>query len=416
MGVTIHDKDGVWFVDARRLAGSRDDFGGGGRSVGGYRRDPSDTADVDVSRVEELLEERAGLRASRDYEGADAVRDDLAKMGVAVYDREQTWVVDQRYGGGGGDRTRDFGPTGHDYKYVGLPEVGASQLLAINGLIAARLEAKLDRKFGEADSLLSQLGGMGVSLRDREKTWTCRPPKDFGPLGHDYERAADDDTPFDEATLAKINELLAQRLQAKLTRAFDEADGCMDELQAIGVFVNDKLRGWRADGGAFPTHARIEGDGDAAWPYADEAVLALLAERSIAKRDADYETADAISTKLRDEMCVALDDKRGTWRAVTLSGGHFRVGPRVESGLADKVASILERREPLRLAGDYDAADALQDELQELGITVDSRLRTWRLGAAPTRSGGRGGGRSGSSGRGRGRRGRGGESGSWRQR
>ena len=125
----------------------------------------------------------------------------------------------------------------------------------------------------QADSLLSQLGGMGVSLRDREKTWTCRPPKDFGPLGHDYERAADDDTPFDEATLAKINELLAQRLQAKLTRAFDEADGCMDELQAIGVFVNDKLRGWRADGGAFPTHARIEGDGDAAWPYADEARL-----------------------------------------------------------------------------------------------------------------------------------------------
>ena len=179
-------------------------------------------------------------------------------------------------------------------------------------------------------------------MRDREKTWTCRPPKDFGPLGHDYERAADDDTPFDEATLAKINELLAQRLQAKLTRAFDEADGCMDELQAIGVFVNDKLRGWRADGGAFPTHARIEGDGDAAWPYADEAVLALLAERSIAKRDADYETADAISTKLRDEMCVALDDKRGTWRAVTLSGGHFRVGPRVESGLADKAAALLE--------------------------------------------------------------------------
>ena len=101
--------------------------------------------------------------------------------------------------------------------------------------------------------------------------------------------------PLDEADLTRIDELLADRLQHKIARRFEQArrclaarylptylltdlltcfpthrplasqaDGCLAELRGdYGVFVNDKLKGWRADGGIFPTHNRVEGDGDA---------------------------------------------------------------------------------------------------------------------------------------------------------
>ena len=128
--------------------------------------------------------------------------------------------------------------------------------------------------------------------------------------------------PLDEEDLARIDELLAARLQHKIGRRFEQArppprpaprpaprcasslpasacararlptyrtaadllrcprplpcsppcspaarhaqaDRCLAELRDdYGVFVNDKLKGWRADGGIFPTHARVEGDGD----------------------------------------------------------------------------------------------------------------------------------------------------------
>jgi len=43
--------------------------------------------------VEELLAERARLRAARDFAGADAVRAELERMGVVVEDHPQgtTW-------------------------------------------------------------------------------------------------------------------------------------------------------------------------------------------------------------------------------------------------------------------------------------------------------------------------------------
>ena len=40
--------------------------------------------------------------------------------------------------------------------------------------------------------------------------------RDVGPYGHDYVRAEEDSTEFDEQALATINDLLRDRLAAKL--------------------------------------------------------------------------------------------------------------------------------------------------------------------------------------------------------
>ena len=75
------------------------------------------------------------------------------------------------------------------------------------------------------------------------------------------------------------------------------------------MFVNDRLKGWRADGGVFPTHMRIEGDGDKDLGEAgiDEgAVTEMLKKRAIARKDGDYEEADAIKKNLREQVRVRL--------------------------------------------------------------------------------------------------------------
>ena len=57
--------------------------------------------------------------------------------------------------------------------------------------------------------------------------------------------------------------------------------------------MNDKLKGWRADGGAFPTHERISGDGDELYDGSTDETLVLdfLAKRSIARKEQEFETS-----------------------------------------------------------------------------------------------------------------------------
>ena len=379
MGVTVHDREMEGFVGA----GNRDRCGGGGgygggnggygqqQSSFGYVRRAGDDGPIDVARVEELIAERSDLRMARDYEGADAVRDELRGMGVTVHDREMEWFVGRggsgarsgydsgsgggRYNDGGGERRsfrtpQDFGPDGHDYvrDERDASELPDGALEEINDLLARRLEAKMKRAFNTADGLKDQLRAFGVSVDDREKVWRYAPvvPRVFGPDGHDYTRAEDDSTELGEDQLARINTLLKQRMEAKMARRFEEADGYHEELKSLNVFLNDKLKGWRADGGMFPTHARIDGDGDVegAEPVDEQAVNGLLADRSLARKDQDYDAADAIVARLRDEFSVVLDDKRGTWRRVMMVGGYFQVGPRVDVALVEQVRRLVHGR------------------------------------------------------------------------
>src|SRR6185312_9078209 len=74
---------------------------GGGALLGLLQQDPeawfkqAGGATVDASRVEALLEERRAARAARDFARADAIRAELAAMGVAIEDGAQgtRWSV-----------------------------------------------------------------------------------------------------------------------------------------------------------------------------------------------------------------------------------------------------------------------------------------------------------------------------------
>ena len=72
--------------DRPASAAPRGGFDSGGRRPDRpYMREPGDTDDeIDASLVDIMVAERASLRAKGDFGAADAVRDELALMGVTV--------------------------------------------------------------------------------------------------------------------------------------------------------------------------------------------------------------------------------------------------------------------------------------------------------------------------------------------
>jgi len=302
-----------------------------------YFRDPDDAyfekqqglPPVDEALVDQLVAERAVMRACRDYESADLVKAKVLEMGVTIVDMRgrEAWYVTKRHS-----------------RYIGLDEP--------------------------------------------EPEPPSKPQREFGPRGHDYERVGGGAKgKAGQTSLGAIDEMLAARLMAKLKGNFKRADGKRAELAALGVAICDETKQWRADGLSFGEgkgveclYERVPGDGDAETTGLDVApIVSLLVSRTAAKRRRDFVTADAAAEALRTEHSVIVDDKRKTWRVVKLYGGLYRVGSKV--GQAEpKIGRLLTRRsERLESHGEGDEeAIRLGEELKLMGVQVDDHRGTWK--------------------------------------
>ena len=145
------------------------------------------------------------------------------------------------------------------------------QLLQLDLLRAERLTVEME-KVGPGEARDQQKQVHGVTVMDRQRTWTTSAPsggggggyggtRDFGPNGHDYEEAPDADPNSSDLSEEEIHGLIAERLQAKLIRDFDNADRIMAELREAGVNIDDRGKQWRADGAGFPMRDRDGGGG-----------------------------------------------------------------------------------------------------------------------------------------------------------
>ncbi len=126
-----------------------------------YTRQAGDTSEIDVEKVEELLQERNFLRRNREFDAADEVRNKLNDMGVRVLDREQEWFVWRKRRPMGAPR--DFGPLGHDYTRANddKSELSEEVLGEINELLRKRLEAKMSRRCLASGARAGGAGGRG---------------------------------------------------------------------------------------------------------------------------------------------------------------------------------------------------------------------------------------------------------------
>ncbi|GMH69249.1 hypothetical protein TrRE_jg13127, partial [Triparma retinervis] len=93
---------------------------------------------------------------------------------------------------------------------------------------------------GEEARSSGSSNGRGRGEYDRPK-----PNFDFGPTGHNYVRLQNDQSELTEEKIDSINALLAERLQAKLSRDFHTADGIQARLEEEhGVIVNNDNKEW----------------------------------------------------------------------------------------------------------------------------------------------------------------------------
>eukprot|EP01049_Picozoa_sp_SAG25_P012353 SAG25_NODE_1658_length_2593_cov_111.862871_2_plen_326_part_00 len=250
----------------------------------------------------------------------------------------QTWGASAGDGVAAG-RSAEHGYTLTDTNGVTLtPEQHAT----VERLLLERVDAKRARQWDACDQLRDQLRECGVACDDKTRTYRLLPPRKtpeqlhferFGPTGHDYRRDDDGQTVVDEAV---VNQLLAQRLRAKMAREYDAADQAKQQLSELGVRVLDKAKTWSAGAICTPAGLQQRLDGltaqgaaalEAEHGYArtdpatgvvlsgdDELLLhRMLLERVHAKRLRDFAKADGIRAQLREAGCH-LNEQEKTFR------------------------------------------------------------------------------------------------------
>ena len=347
-----------------------------------YQRDPSDsTNSIDVAAVDRLLSMRLAAKKRRDFDTADAIRDQLRDdFSVRVYDREKVWTTSSnrgRYSGGGGGSFSDRGRGGR-----------------------------------------SQWGGAqrgGGRRRGRQ---------DFGPLGHDYRLSPDAELPTASTTTLEedtIHQYLAERLQAKLARNYPEADRILQVLWQAGVRVHDGRKEWRADGQGFGQEDRADGRPGRSnnntvrrtEPYTqspqsedttndDTAVIIqdLVDRRLAAKSRRDFPEADALREELRETFGVLVNDRLRQWSIGNHFGNDYNsndddtvnappmvytmsslsVEP-IDDAQATAIQDKVDERVEARRARDYDTADAIRAELMDIyHVIIQDKLGEWSIG------------------------------------
>lgn len=411
MGVTVIDRRQIWFVRRRKRPE--------------YTRKAGDDAEVDVERVEELVGERDSMRRVRNYAKADAIRAELSQMGVIVNDEDLVWECDPVAAAVDGQAYIGRGSRSYTRDPSCLAELDEDFVAKVEKLIDERQDLRRQRDYAAADATKAELWEMGVSVLDKHHMWYMSKAKGaprlvngqvvdvskFGPIGHDYKRAAPranaklDD--LEESLLTKINTLLGRRLEAKLARNFDEADALREQLFGLGVSINERTKEWSYTptdltaryGPLGHDYTRAEADEMEIEEETLATINKLLAQRLSAKFRREFHVADKLRDELQ-EMGVNIHDKSKVWRADGLSDRSFggtsrsvleytRIEGDGDEGLGGDsdeglISKMLSERAQARAVGNYGKSDELQARLRNAyNVAVDDRSATWWLALMP---------------------------------
>ncbi|GMI31700.1 hypothetical protein TeGR_g14162 [Tetraparma gracilis] len=282
--------------------GPAQDFGAKGHDYQRSGGDKAELTDEQLLDVDDMLRERLECKLRRDFRDADDLQERLREdYGVNVNDGRKEWRADgqdfsmyERDGPAGDDETEGF-----------VGEVSA--------LLKDRFAARRDRDYDAADTIKDELRErLGVFVDDRARTWSVGRPANQGAARDERQWRRGDMGSEDEAFIAGVEALVAERAECKMDRNYDRADAIVAQLsEEFGVSLNDRMRTWAVGsnplvygrtGGAEP------GEHDS---FVDE-VTALVLERSTAKAARDYDTADGIRDQLRG-MGVSVNDKTLMW-------------------------------------------------------------------------------------------------------
>lgn len=352
----------------------------------------------EVGQIERLVARRAEAKLNRDYGTSDSIQLQLKdEHDVYVDDKGRCWGIGNPLQETGGREPDDRGRRGA--KPYGMSDLSQSlsspeEEDAIVRKVEERAAAKRRRDFDAADSLRDDLArNHGVVVDDGSRLWSAGgrfPGRDHAP----YEQSRLSERVDDSQLESLLQKAVEERAVAKMAHNYDRADALRDGLaRKYGVVIDDKQREWSV-GGNFD---RPAGWIDPDRPYVqrggtgglDDEVLTVIRDkvdaRQQAKRDGEFQLADSLRDELTETYNLQIDDKRREWligsdeytRVVdAVVGEEDPLSPEDTAAVQGRIAE----RTAQKKARNYDAADAIRDELWgEYGVAIDDRNMEWRV-------------------------------------
>jgi len=319
-------------------------------------------------------------------------------------------------------RSRSVEPNGHDY-YLSEesgPNTSSLSEPEIHGLLAERLQAKMCRNFDIADNIQNDLITAGVFVQDGLKEWRA----DGVPFGdmnggrtsgsrsdrnRDYAKSIHSPPIVGGIEEKLIDALVNERQKCKLMRAYEKADAIREGLRGkYNILIDDRLREWSV-GGDFGEEHNAQREMASALsnrgylmsasslplsPENEAYVTERVEERSVAKKNRDFDTADSIRDELSAQFDIAIQDKLKQWSV----GGDFgpdgpspksrgvyvrRGGGELTEEEVDTINKLIMERYHAKKDRDYDTADDIRDHLRNTyNIQLDDKSSEWHVDSA----------------------------------
>jgi len=300
--------------------------------------------------------------------------------------------------------------------YARTPGDDASiDVAEVERLLCERTDARSVRNWNAADAIRDTLSGMGVIVRDQEKTWSVSNDAFDRPTGRAGRR-------YDSGGRTASSD--ERRIDLNDDRAYTRAEFIQEyggarewdmsmppktyspppSSQQYSDQPTDDWRQRRRERDARRMATRSK-------PYARAAectasldaaavrdIEELVKTRLQRKLDRRFEEADAMLAELEARGVSVSDDTRA-WRADGLSFVYSYRGTGGAAGRStDEVAqveSLVQQRGVAKSFGQYEESDRLADELYDLGVDLDDKARSWSFVYAVRGAAGGGGGGGG---------------------
>lgn len=185
----------------------------------------------------------------------------------------------------------------------------------------------------------------------------------------------------------EIAQLIFAREQARLAKDWSQADNLRSQLHDGGVQLYDKTRLWKcSDGrsGRIPTFDEVEaGQVEPVYEDAKEEVDGNKEEIQslVLQREQARGSKDfQQADAIRSQLQdlgVELLDKEKLWKCPSRGMQGIITGYRSNELSDVEVHTLVMQRERARMGNDYDLSDMIRDELKSRGVTIEDKQKVW---------------------------------------